>query len=128
MVILQESPNLRQKREVVDLHRRQPRDRDTRAGIELMIQIQRRLGTLEFRSVPDRLAINQELQVVGPYLSGSTDENAEVQLPGFGMYRQHDRILNPIPRALHLSPLHVVEGQRLGISVFAQPESGEFAD
>src|SRR5271157_5337388 len=66
MVILEESPNLAQCHEVVYLDVRKRTYGYSRTVVKLVIKIESGFRPLRFGHVPDRFAIDQQLQIVHP--------------------------------------------------------------
>ena len=127
MVILQKSPDLPQRRQILDLLVRQLAEDDARAGVELMVEIERRLGPHRLRRVPNGFAVDQQMQIVGPHFAGTGDQNAEEELPRIAMHRQRNRVFRPVVCALDLALLHVVEGEVRRVAVLAHPQPHELA-
>ena len=128
VVILEESPDLAQHRQVLDLHGRQLVDDHTGAGIELVIEIERRLRAHRLRRLPDGLAIHQQPQVIRPHLAGAADQHAEEELLRVGIHGQRDRVLRPVVRAPDLARLHAGEPEVGRVAVLAHPQPHEIAD
>src|SRR5882672_11234152 len=107
MVILQESPDLSEQRQILDLRLCQFADGDAGSCIELVIGIEGRLLSLDSWCFPNRLAVDEELQIIDPYFARARYQNTESQLLRIGMKRQDNGVFGPIVRALDLSLLHV---------------------
>src|SRR5438034_4075049 len=93
-----------------------------------MVRINGGSGPHNFWRGPDGFTVHQKLQIIRPNLPGSCNQNAKEDLLRLAAQRKRNRILGPAVRTLHLTLLHVVEGNGSRVSVLAHPQSCEFAD
>src|SRR5262245_25468278 len=103
MMVLQKAPDLRERFQILNLRIGEVRDSNSGTLVEFMIFIQRRRDTC--RSLCDRLAIDQQLQIVHPSSTCSGDQEPESELGALGYYWNPDRILAPIPGAGQIESL-----------------------
>ena len=127
MIVLQESPDFTQSRQVLNLNLRKFSDADPGASVELMINIKNGLPRLRFRRLPNWLTIHQQLQIVRPRFSGPDQQHTEEESRRLREQMQLDGVFLPSRGSLQLLVLHVVECEVGSCAVLAQPQAGEVA-
>ena len=130
MVILQEAPNLAQRRHIGGLHAAQLIERDAGALVEFLIEIDGSLGPFHLGRFPNRLAVNQKLQIISPQCPGPGHKHAEDKLSRVVMDGQGDGIFRPLGTPLQLLRplLHALERQRAAIAILPRPKRRETAN
>src|SRR5215469_13187780 len=88
-----------------------------------MIEVELGFRPFDPGRIPDRLAVNQKLEVVDPELAVSAHQDAEEKLLGVGPEGERNGVLLPILRAAHPLTLHVFKGKVGRIAILAHPES-----
>jgi hypothetical protein len=122
-MIFEKAPDSGERNQVGDLRGRQTAERDPGVGIKLVVRWQTSRDRSR-HSFCDRLAIHQQLKVVGPHRPRTCDENTKEYFLGPGVDRKRDSVSRPFVRARDLLRLHVVERNRLAVGILPQPQAG----
>jgi len=125
VVILEKSPDLAKRREVLDLNRCQCGERDPGPAIELVVGLEDCLGAFELGSVGDGFAVSEKTQVIGPSLSGTTKQEAEVESAAIGMDGNGNCVFLPIGCTVDIEFLRAVKRERARPAVQTYPDRGE---
>jgi hypothetical protein len=128
MVVLQESPHPAEHGKIGDLDFRQLLQRDPRATVEFLVEIDDGLGRFHARHVRDRFAVDQQSQIVRPHPPGAHGEDPEHQPFRRLVERKRDGVFRPFGRAFELTRLHVLQRQHPAVIVLPHPQTGVIRD